>query len=71
MALSLADLQSRLRAIEDKLAIYELIASHPPSADTGRADYALSVYRENGVSNRDPTLDGAKTIAAFITETKA
>ncbi len=41
------DFESRLRGIEDKLAIYELIASHPPSADTGHADYTLSVYCED------------------------
>jgi len=61
--------ESRLRAVEDKLAIYELIASHPPSADTGHADYTSSVYSEYGVFDRGPTLDGAegaKAIAAFI-----
>jgi len=65
----LTDLESRLRAVEDKLAIYELIASHPPSADTGHAEYTLSVYSENGIFDRGPTLDGAqgaKAIAAFI-----
>lgn len=63
------DLESRLRTIEDKLAIYDLIASHLPSADTGHADYTSSVYVENGVFDRGPTLDGAegaKAIAAFI-----
>ena len=63
------DLERRLRTIEDKLAIYELIASHPPSADTGHAAYTTSVYCENGVFDRGPTLDGAegaKAIAAFI-----
>jgi len=42
------DLESRLRIIEDKLAIYELIAAHPPSADTGADGYAASVYLANG-----------------------
>jgi hypothetical protein len=28
-------LEQRLRAIEDRLEIYNLIATHPPSADTG------------------------------------
>lgn len=63
------DLERRLRTIEDKLAIYELIASHPPSADTGHAAYTSSVYCENGVFDRGPALDGAegvKAIAAFI-----
>lgn len=68
-ALNPSDLDRRLRIVEDKLAIYELIASHPPSADTGHADYTLSVYSEDGVFDRGPTLDGAngaKEIAAFI-----
>lgn len=68
-SLRVPDLETRLRIVEDKLAIYELIASHPPSADTGHAEYTLSVYREDGVFDRGPTLDGAKgakDIAAFI-----
>lgn len=40
---SAPDFETRLRTIEDKLAIYELIASHPPSADAGHAEYTLSV----------------------------
>ena len=31
-------IEDRLRAVEDKLEILNLIASHPPAADTG-ADY--------------------------------
>ncbi|MHC6224418.1 nuclear transport factor 2 family protein [Pseudomonas sp. X10] len=63
------DLESRLRTIEDKLAIYELIAAHPSSADTGADDYTISVYLADGVFDRGPSLDGAKgaeNIAAFI-----
>ena len=63
-----AGLEARLKIVEDKLAIYELIASHPPSADTGSADYTSSVYLEDGVFDRGPTLDGAtgvENIAAF------
>ncbi len=62
-------LEQRLQIIEDKLAIYELIASHPPSADTGLADYTAAVYVEEGVFDRGPQLDGAQgvdEIAAFI-----
>src|SRR4029450_6776930 len=34
-------LEDRIRAIEDRLEIYNLIASHPPSADTrGRGPFA-------------------------------
>jgi hypothetical protein len=28
-------LEQRIRAVEDQLEIYNLIAGHPPSADTG------------------------------------
>ncbi|HBZ14224.1 nuclear transport factor 2 family protein [Pantoea sp. NPDC088449] len=62
-------LEQRLQIIEDKLAIYELIASHPPSADTGLAEYTAAVYMEEGTFNRGEELDGAKgvdAIAAFI-----
>lgn len=65
----LPGLEHRLRVVEDKLAIYELIASHPPSADTGNARYTRLVYCEDGVFDHGPTLDGAKgaeEIAAFI-----
>ncbi|MFW0766611.1 nuclear transport factor 2 family protein [Trabulsiella odontotermitis] len=61
--------EQRLRIIEAKLAIYELIAAHPPSADSGLAEYTASVYMEDGVFNRGEGLDGAKgvdAIAAFI-----
>ncbi|SFB65152.1 SnoaL-like domain-containing protein [Rhizobium sp. NFR07] len=63
------DFEERLRTVEDKLAIYELIAAHPLSADTGHSRYTRNVYRDDGVFDRGPTLDGAKgasEIAAFI-----
>jgi hypothetical protein len=62
-------LERRIRAIEDRLAIYNLIASHPPSADTGAAAYAEAVYAEDGVFDRGPGLSGAtgnKAIAASL-----
>ena len=45
-------LEERLRLIEDRFEIYNLIASHPPSADTGDADYTGSVWTEDGVFDR-------------------
>ena len=45
-------LEQRLRLIEDRLEIYNLIASHPPSADTGAGDYTASVWTEDGVFDR-------------------
>ncbi len=47
-----ATLEQRVRLIEDRLEIYNLIASHPPSADTGAADYTASVWAEDGVFDR-------------------
>jgi len=50
-------LEDRIRAIEDRLEIYNLIASHPPSADTGAQSYIRSIFAEDGVLD----LGGAKT----------
>ncbi|PKR53370.1 nuclear transport factor 2 family protein [Thalassospira marina] len=58
-----SNLETRLRIIEDTLAIYELLASHPPSADTGHAAYTETVYMENGVFDRGPNLNGASGVA--------
>ena len=48
--------EDRLRAVEDKLAIYHLIASHPPAADTGTDHY----YRDAFASNGEVDLGGGK-----------
>ncbi len=42
-------LEDRLRAVEDTLAIYHLIASHPPAADTGTARYYVDAFASDGV----------------------
>jgi hypothetical protein len=63
-------LEARLRAVEDRLEIYNLIAGHPPSADTGADYYAEAVYMEDGVFDRGANLSGAmgnKAIAAILT----
>jgi len=39
MTTQLVALEDRLRSVEDTLAIYRLIASHPPAADTGNDRY--------------------------------
>src|SRR5579863_1570730 len=59
MAEEQMSLERRIRAIEDRLEIYNLIAGHPPSADTGTAAYAEAVYSENGVFDRGPGLASA------------
>jgi SnoaL-like protein len=52
-------IERRLRAIEDRLEIYNLIAGHPPSADTGNAPYAEAVFTADAVFDRGPGLSGA------------
>ena len=57
----------RLRLIEDRLEIYNLIASHPPSADTGAGHYTASVWTEDGTFDRGaefPQPAGRAAIAA-------
>jgi hypothetical protein len=66
-------LEARLRAIEDRLEIYHLIASHPPSADTAADFYTEAVYLADGVFDRGAGLssaEGAQAIGA-ITQTAA
>ena len=41
-------LEDRLRAVEDRLAIYQLIASHPPAADTGTDRYYRDAFSQDG-----------------------
>jgi hypothetical protein len=50
-------IEQRLRAIEDRLAIYNLIASHPPSADTAAQAHIRAIFADDGVLD----LGGAKT----------
>jgi hypothetical protein len=62
-------IEARLRAVEDRLEIYNLIAGHPPSADTGADYYAEAVYMEDGVFDRGANLSGAqgnKAMAAML-----
>jgi len=41
-------LEDRLRAVEDTLAIYHLIASHPPAADTGTDSFYRDAFMPDG-----------------------
>jgi hypothetical protein len=50
-------IEDRVRAIEDRLEIYNLIASHPPSADTAAHNYIRSIFVEDAVLD----LGGTKT----------
>jgi hypothetical protein len=62
-------LEDRIRAIEDRLEIYNLIASHPPSADTGGRDHIAASWVEEGVFDRGEDLSspcGRDTIAEHV-----
>jgi hypothetical protein len=65
-------LEQRLQAVEDRLAIIDLIASHPPSADTGADYFTRAVYVEDGEMDlgRGKALTGNEAIAA-VTKTPA
>ena len=58
-------LETRLREIEDRLEIYNLIAGHPPSADTGAGDYTASVWTEDGEFDRGAEFPVPKGRAAI------
>src|SRR5215468_2021464 len=60
-------IEDRLRAIEDRLAIYNLIASHPPSADTGASAHIRATFTEDGMLDLggDKTAAGNDAIAAM------
>ena len=64
-------LEVRLREIEDRLEIYNLIASHPPSADTGADYYTVAVYTEDGVFDRGEGLTSAVGNAAIAAMTQS
>src|SRR5215471_16963888 len=62
-------LEQRVSAIEDRLEIYNLIARHPPSADTGAGYYAEAIFTPDAVFDRGPGLTGAvgnKAMAAQL-----
>ena len=62
--------EDRLRAIEDRLEILNLIASHPPSADSGADYFTRSVYTEDGIIDLGggKGASGNQAIAAMVKE---
>jgi hypothetical protein len=64
-----SSIEQRLRTIEDRLEIYNLIASHPPSADTGADYYTRASYTEDGVIDLGggKGATGSEAIAAIQT----
>jgi hypothetical protein len=61
-------IEQRLRAIEDRLEIYNLIASHPPSADTGTDAFGRNAYTSDGVIDLGggKTAEGNENVGAMV-----
>lgn len=51
-------LEERIREVEDRLEIYNLIASHPPSADTGSRAHVATAWTEDGTFDRGTQFGG-------------
>ena len=49
----LDDIESRLRRVEDELAIRNLVLRYGPAADAGLASEAASIWAEDGVYDWD------------------
>lgn len=63
---SLADLAQRLALVEDRLAIYNLLASHPMSADGGIEAVLRGIYTEDATFDRGEALHGALGIEKIV-----
>ena len=63
-----ATLEDRLRAVEDRLEILNLIASHPPSADTGADHYVRTIYMDDGAMDvgGGKAASGKEAVAAIV-----
>lgn len=63
----LAQLESRLRALEDRLEICDLIASYGPLVDAGDAAATAALWTDEGVYDVDTgRYEGAEGIAAMV-----
>jgi hypothetical protein len=62
--------EERLRAVEDRLEILNLIASHPPCSDTGADHFVRTMYLEDGVIDlgAGKGASGNVAIAAMVKE---
>jgi hypothetical protein len=57
-------LEERIREVEDRLEIYNLIASHPPSADTGSRAHVANAWTDDGTFDRGAQFGGAQRQSA-------
>ena len=58
--------EDRLRAMEDWLEIYNLVAAHPPGADTGSDDWVSECWVDDGVMDLGYVEKGREAIAAVV-----
>ena len=60
-------LEDRVREIEDRMEIYNLVAAHPPGADTGSDDFISTQWTEDGVMDLGGNAaTGRDAIAAIV-----
>src|SRR3954470_20746987 len=64
-------LESRIRAIEDRLELYTLIASHPPSADTGGSAHVAACWVEDGSFDRGAGLTSPRGRDALASQVQS
>jgi hypothetical protein len=66
--MSTRSLEDRLRDVEDRLEILNLVAAHPPGADTGATDYIRTAWVEDGVFDLggDKAMTGREHIATHV-----
>jgi len=60
-------LEDRIRDVEDRLEILNLVAAHPPGADTGATEYIRTAWVEDGVANfGSGPIAGREAIATHV-----
>lgn len=65
-----ADLERRLRALEDRAEIAELIASYGPAVDSAESDAVAALWTDDGTYQFDETVldaDGIRALVAYDT----
>ena len=64
----LGELERRLAAAEDRLALLQLVASYGPAVDSGSAAETARLWTENGVYDTYPkVLEGRAAIEGMVT----
>ncbi|HEY1734436.1 MAG TPA: nuclear transport factor 2 family protein [Acidimicrobiales bacterium] len=60
-------LEARVAALEDQVALYQLISSYGPAVDSGSADAVAAIWTEDGTYDTFPApLNGRDAIRAMV-----